>query len=58
MPEFIFPVFISTYYFYSFKPVSIPNASGGLPDFQNGALIQQGAHHMNKSYLFRLHLIS
>lgn len=38
MPKFAFPVSISTYYFYSFKPVSIPDASGGTSDFQNGAL--------------------
>lgn len=38
MPKFAFPVFISTSHFYSFKPVSIPNASQGISDFQRGAL--------------------
>lgn len=38
IPTFAFPVFILTYYFYSFKIVSIHNANGGIFDFQNEAL--------------------
>lgn len=38
MPTFAFPAFILTYYFYSFKIVSIHNASRGIIDFHSEAL--------------------
>lgn len=38
MLKFALPVLISTYYFYSFKPVTISNAAGRISDLQNEAL--------------------
>lgn len=34
VPKFAFTVFFSTYYFYSFTSVHIPNASGGISVFK------------------------